>query len=355
MSELYTPISEVAGDRANYGTIERDSESVLRKSGKTVWNSFNLKQPTISKLYTSFVFGFLLLWAIYKCSVYTPHGSSNEKDTAPNSPLDGESNFIVDLTTYQTLFIIVNTTAAIADVEIIANRNRDTKFAHIASDIFPQDLYDNQVYFQETREEDRYFLVLNTRNTNLRANVTIRIYLPSKQPSLKNLNIILPVGKVNGSTLTHSHFDNLNVKVDTGVIAFEVSESSYFDVRSSNITLQTSVGDISGTYSFSQAYSALSSQGNVDCRLRVAPRSIPDISVGTSVGNVTARVTDTFRGSFSLFAKHGRTYISGIRHMDYSTNTTSAKNGFFHGEKANSNISLYTNQGRIVLAFRRRI
>ncbi|ORY04920.1 hypothetical protein K493DRAFT_333742 [Basidiobolus meristosporus CBS 931.73] len=226
----------------------------------------------------------------------SPHHFPNEGEAVPGGVFE---DFVIDLAQYRSLFIIVNTTAA-------------------------------------------------AKSADQPANATIRVQFPPVHSYLKNLNVSLPAGTVNGASFKQVRFDNLNIRVDHGRIAFE-------DIRSSNISLSASVGEIAGTYSFSQAYEALSRNGSIDCRLRVLPRSIPNITVGTSVGNITARVIDTFRGTFSLFTKFGRTSISGGRHIAFSTNTTTAKSGIFREENSSSNISMHTDKGGIMLSFRRRL
>ncbi|KAK9709527.1 hypothetical protein K7432_008982 [Basidiobolus ranarum] len=347
MSEQsYVPINGGTENRSDYGTITRDSEGVLRNPDGTVWSPLSTEQVAFSwKLYVGFLFSLFLLWQGYEWSSHLPHKLPKGRET-PDFPFEGESNFMVDTEAYNTLSVIVNTTAAITNIQILTNGSEDTKSIHITSAIFTDD--SRNLHFKQTTEEDRYILALNSNGADVHATATIQIVLPASQLSLNNLDILLATGTVNGSALTHSQFDKLNVKVDEGTITFK-------DVRGSHINLQTSIGDITGTFSIDQMYSAISNQGHIDCRLRVPAHSTPDISLGTSVGNVTARVTDTFRGPFSLFTKRGHAYVFGSRYIDFFTNTTTAKNGVFREDNADSNISMYSQQGRVVLAFKRNV
>ncbi|ORY07837.1 hypothetical protein K493DRAFT_332582 [Basidiobolus meristosporus CBS 931.73] len=343
------PIAENTENPPSYGSITRDSDGVLRNPDGTVWSPLSGEQMANSwKLYFFFLLSVFLLWQGYEWGPHLLKWLPKEKHITPEIPFEGESNFLIDTEHYQALSFVVNTTTTVTNVAITTGESQDTKSIRINSVTFAENFHDKSIIYEETRADNHYTLTLNGKGTDFQAITNIQIVLPPTQFNLNSLTIVLPAGRVNSSILHSSRINDLHIEVANGTIALK-------DVQGSNINLKTSVGDITGTFDITHTYNAISGQGNIDCRLRVPSHSMPQIAAGTSVGNVTARVTDTYHGPFSLFTERGRAYVFGGRYVDFTTNTTLAKNGYFRGQDGDANILMHAKRGRVVLAFRRQV
>ncbi|CAG8440256.1 7162_t:CDS:2 [Ambispora gerdemannii] len=184
--------------------------------------------------------------------------------------------------------------------------------------------------------------------------------------------------KISGSYLVSDSltFHTSNAEIDTilfeahtvnGKIFVEITEpDEEVDSSGSNtipkISLDTTNGNIEGSYYVNGEWQAATSSGNIEVEIYLPndddvsnyERKITRITGQTSNGHIIMDVSDEYQGRFHMATSNGKTEIKGGHDIQYTIDTKQMKTGYKGDDdtsQRNNELVLFSSNGKAILSF----